>query len=432
MSTGSEIAQATPVGNTAPFSRRMLYGVIAVAVASLLAALGLAVFGDELSGSEPTAGANGYSQSAIGHAALVELLEELDVPVVRSRDASAAKAQHGVLVVAEPVVPDDDPAAAKKLRDMVTAAPRVLVVLPRWWGSADPGKPAWIEDRFPVASAEIQAVLAALELDAEVEASVVATLTSEGELPAPVLPDVQTITADEVLGEVWAEHDDGPTIVLGRTWIDDDTELWLLADPGAINNVGLREPANARFAIALLDELRQGGPVVFDEVVHGFEHQPSLWRALFRFPLVLATMTALLCAVVLLWAAVGRFGPARAAPPPVPSGKDFLIRHTAALLHGAGHDAHAVRRYLATTIQSVRVALHAPRELQGEALRAWLERVRVARGGTISLLDLERDVEALPRGAHRRSRLFTKHAVELSARIHRWRLEMTHGHRHRT
>ncbi len=423
----------TPVGAGSPFSRRMLYGLIAIGVASLLVALGLAVFGDDF-GDQPTSGANGYSTSAIGHAALVELLGELDVPVVRSRDASAARAHRGVLVIAEPVVPDDDPDAALKLREMVKAAPRVLVILPRWYGLPDPGKPAWIEDRFGVAAAEIQAVLAALELTDEVSAAAPVTgfdIPAE-DLPEPRLADAQSISADELLGDVWVQGPDGPAILLGNTWIDDDTQLWVLADPGPINNTGLREPANAQFAIALLDQLRRGGPVVFDEVVHGFEQPPSLYTALFRFPLVLATLTAVLCAVLLLWAAVGRFGPPHAVPPALPSGKDFLIRHTAALLHGGGHDVHALRRYLATTIQTVRHTLHAPRDLDAVALRTWLERVRQARGGTVPLPELERDVVELAGETGVQRRAQGKRIVELSARIHRWRLEMTHGHRNRT
>ena len=129
----------------------------------------------------------------------------------------------------------------------------------------------------------------------------------------------------------------------------------------------------------------------------------------------------------LLWAAVGRFGPAHAAAPAVPSGKDFLIRHTAALLHGGGHDGHALRRYLATTIQAVAVKLHAPRDLGPTNLRHWLERVRASRHVTITLPDLEREVAevaATPRPPPRR-------LVELAARIHRWRTEMTHGSDHR-
>jgi hypothetical protein len=298
----------------------------------------------------------------------------------------------------------------------------------------DLDRPEWIEDRYDVPQSEIQAVLDALEITEPLHDAAATPEGFDGNddvFPiTPRLPDAQTIEVSddgELVGELYVAGTS--MMLLGSRWIDDDTELWILTDPGVINNVGLRTTDNAQFTIALLDHLRQGGPVVFDEVVHGFEQAPSLSRALLQFPLVLATLTAALCAILLLWAAVGRFGPPRAVPPAVPSGKDFLIRHTAALLHGGGHDVHALRRYLATTIQSVRHSLHAPRDLDQNALRTWLERVRQSRGGTIPLPELEREVADLA-GAHGRGT--GKRVVEVSARIHRWRLEMTHGHHNRT
>src|SRR5262249_37464383 len=133
------------------------------------------------------------------------------------------------------------------------------------------------------------------------------------------------------------------------------------------------------------------------------------------------TLQGLLCALLAAWAAMVRFGPLRAAPPPIAPGKDFLIRNTAALLRYGGHHGHALNRYFAAAVQAVRHALHAPADPTPAALNGWLERVRTARGGTISLPELSAAVEALPARppAHR--------IVELADLIYRWRLEMTHG-----
>ncbi len=407
----------TPPATAGPFRRRTLIGLIAVGVASLVIALVLAVFADDFA-DDTTAGANGYSRSAIGHRALVEILEALDVPVLVSQSQSAAKAQHGLLIVAEPAIAPqadaffdqdededaDQVAATKRFVAMVRAAPRVLVVLPRWTGERAADEPGWITERRELSTDGAQAVLDALELDLEV-----------------VPGTTQTVDGDAL--EIDEELDGA--ILLGHTSLDDDTELWILSDPGRIDNAGLRDRGNLHFAIELIDELRAGGPVVFDETVHGYTSPPSLWKSLLRFPLVLASLQVLICAGLLLWAAVGRYGPARLAPPPLPSGKAFLIRNTAALLHSGGHDAEALRRYLATTIHGVRQTLHAPRDLEPAALRTWLERVRADRGGTVSLPELERDVNIVDverRGQSRR-------IVELAARIHRWRTEMTHGPR---
>jgi hypothetical protein len=398
---------------TGPFSRSTLWVVTAVAAISLVVAVALTVLGGGPS-TQRSAGADAYSRSAIGHRALVELLERLDVPVVVSRNSSADKAKHGLLIIAEPHVDADD-AAGLRLRKSLAGASRVLIVLPRWYGFARPGAP-WIDRAVQLPTDDVAAVLRALGSDpADVTRRQTPLHWSTGELPSPVLVRPQTIRAS---GDVEADVADGDDVLLASTVID-GTNVSILADPEVLDNAGLRHPENAQFAIALIDRLRDDGPVVFDETSHGYVRSPSLLRVLFRFPLVLATLQVLICALLAVWAAMVRFGPARAAPPPLAPGKDFLIRNTAALLRFGGHNADALRRYLAGTIHSVRHALHAPDGMSREALVAWLERIRLRRGGTISLPELEHAVEAAPATPQR--------VVELADLIYRWRMEMTHG-----
>jgi hypothetical protein len=396
---------------TGPLSRTALIAVIGVVAASLVVAVVLTVLGDDL-GDRRSAGVDGYSVSAIGHQGLVRLLEKLDVPVVVSRSDSAARARHGLLIVAEPAV--TDAASRDRLAALIEAAPRVLVVLPKWYGSVERGK-RWLTDANLLPLDDVTAVVDALELgdDARVHR---ATASGGWLAPGgqrPVIREPQLL-ASSALGEIIADrHGDR---LLGR--IDrDDTALYVLADPDVLNNFGLRQADNARFVVQLIDGLRDGGPVVIDETMHGYAQTPSLIRALFRFPLVLATLQVLVCAVLVVWAAMVRFGPRRAAPPPIAPGKDFLIRNTAALLHYGGHHGHALRRYLALTVAAVRHALHAP-ALHPTAMTAWLERVRGVRGGRISLIELERDVETADSPAR---------VVEVADQVYRWRMEMTHG-----
>ena len=127
------------------------------------------------------------------------------------------------------------------------------------------------------------------------------------------------ISAGHLEPLVW-EDGTGNTL-LGTAMLDDDTRIWVLSEPGVIDNAGLRDRANLHFAVGLLDTIRRGGPVVFDETMHGFEETPSLWKALFRFPLALVTLHVTLLVVVVVWAGLGRFGPAKSAQPIRPRAK---------------------------------------------------------------------------------------------------------------
>jgi hypothetical protein len=412
-----------PLTGTAPFSRTTLW-VIASLVLLSLAAMVILTLVNEEEEPEPSNGADAYSASAIGHRGLVKVLRQLDLPVVVSQNGSVAKAKDGVLVIAEPVVTDE--ASAKRFRETVRSASRVLVILPKWWSSSDVDHEEWASYVNLVPEEDVTAVLAELELsDATVHRASAAVLPISGADVAGGLPEAtirhspQTIR-DAFLDNHYAVDTDGG-MLLGETTIG-STEVTILTDPDVLNNAGLDEGKNARFAVQLLDNLRQGGPIVFDEIAHGYTLEPSIWRLMFQWPLVLATLQALICILVLVAATSGRFGPARTVPPPIAAGKDFLIRNTAALLRYGGHDGEALRRYFTHALQQVRTILHAPRDVTQAQMMHWLERIRVARGGTVPLPDLERDVAAAAVDP-----ALAKRIPEIAMRVHRWRQEMTHG-----
>ena len=401
---------------TNPFSTRTLTIIVVVAFVSLAAAVVLTVMGEDLNDSAPSAGADSYSVSAIGHRGLVEILEKLDIPVLKSRGDSSAKAKNGLLLVLEPTVSDD--AAKVRLRDLAKAAPRVLVVLPKWYGSAAVGD-KWIDDVAMLPASDIDDVLKALDFT---YTPGVSRLGKGTDFRGWEIVKSPTIRHDPQLVDVGANYTPLVADGLGYALLFKADDVYVLSDPDVMNNHGLRLPENALFTINLIDKLRNGGPVIIDEVIHGYAQQPSLLRTLFRFPLVLATMQVLICALLAIWAAMVRFGPRKAAAPPIAPGKDFLIQNTASLLHYGGHHADALRRYLLQSIVAVRHALHAP-SLAPNLVTEWLERVRKSRGGTISLVDLERDAHTADT---------PQRTVEVADRVYRWRMEMINGSQHRS
>jgi hypothetical protein len=398
---------------TNPFSRTTLWVVSGVAIASLIVTVVLTVVGGNPD-ARGTAGANGYSVSAIGHKALIEMLEKLDVPVVVSRNASAQKAAHGLLVLAEPQLGDDK---NDRLGQMIDQADNVLVVLPKRHGYAMPGD-AWIDAADLMEADEVAKVARAIGLDEVTVWREPVHWTVGNGLVAPVLDKPQTIAA-----QIDPEIFDRDRALVGH-FDRHGKDVWVLADPDVISNFGLRHAENAQLAIRLIDRLRHDGAVVFDEVVHGHAQAPSLLSVLFSFPLVLATIQVLICALLAIWAAMVRFGPRKAAPAPFAPGKDFLIANTAALLRYGGHHVDALRSYLTASIADVRHALHAPANLSGVALTEWLERMRAVRGAKITLTDLEHEVLTESPAPQR--------VVELADRIYRWRMEMMHGSRNRS
>jgi hypothetical protein len=391
--------------------------VIGVSAVSLAVAVALTIAGDDPT-SRRSAGADAYSVSAIGHQGLVRLLEKLDVPVIVSRNDSARTARDGLLLIVEPTITDD--ASRDRLKRLVHSAPTSLVVLPKWYGSAERGK-AWIDDAHLLPVDEVTAVMEALGVkDPTVVRMPGKSFTTDTERnDSPVVRDLQLAEGPGLLTPRGI-HAVGAGLVDGVKGSSDDTSVYVLSDPDVLSNFGLREPANARYTINLLDVLRENGPVVIDETMHGYAQTPSLLRLLFEFPLVLATLQVVICALLAVWAAMVRFGPRREAPPPLAPGKDFLIRNTAALLQYGGHHGHALRRYLQLTVAAVRQALHAP-SLAPAAATAWLEDVRKARGGRVALSALEQAVDAADTPAR---------TVEVADQVYRWRIEMTQGIQH--
>lgn len=362
-----------------PFERRTTWILVVVGAVSLIGAVVLGIFAGEL-GEQRSAGADGYSRSAIGHALLRQVLEEAGVPVLLSRHDSAARAQSGVLVIAEPVLETGESSAAQ-LRDMIDGARTVVVVLPKRRGTPDRLRPGWVSDVELLPVEEPQRVLAALAIEGKVERSDAAS-TEPVALEAP-----QTLGFAAL--EPHTRIDAG--VVIGKT-----ARLYVISDPDLINNHGLGKGTNVEVVVNLLRQLAGDGPVVFDETLHGFRLEPSPFRALFTPPLLYATVAAFLASFLLLWAAVSRFGPPLPVAPAISLGKDELIRNTAALMRFGGHDAQALVRYFQHTLGAVRAALHRPR-LEAPAL--------------------EDEV------------LAGKKILHTARRVHDWREEQLHGHR---
>jgi hypothetical protein len=397
------------------FSQRLLIGWIVAAV--LTFAVSLYFMGNGGQGND-TVGPSTFSRSAIGYAGLADVLQRLDIPVVKSRYDSLGKLTAGsVLVIAEPL----PGAKTEETMRTLLKADTILLVLPKWTGQPSKQKSGWLGEAMAWPTSDVNWALHlvapqadVLEVDQAVWTTNVLNLAPSLEAP------IRLIHGDRL--QPLIGNADG--MLLGRL-TDRKRLIWVLSDPDVISNHGLARAGNAALAVAMITRLRSGsGSVVFDETIHGFVTEPANpILLLFRFPFVMATIQAAIAIALLLWATLGRFGTPQPAPPPLSAGRQGLLENIAKLIEFTGHQEVMVRRYVLETVRDVARQLHAPRELSTAALIGWLQRVGTARGVDTDCGALIREAETLGESRRRNPAPL----VRLARQIHRWKGEIIDG-----
>jgi hypothetical protein len=411
----------TGAGGKGPFDPVALRLLAVLAGASLLTGLLAAVFTTPSAGA-PSAAPDGYSVSALGHRAFADLLRELGFSVTLRRSAGSPPTQEGsVLVVAEPDL-QSEAGRKERLEQMLDEAHASLLVLPKWRAVEDPEHPGWIQDALPVSEHAVNEVLSAAGVKATVVRldQAVADWSCEASLPAPTLRWPQLVSSAAL--EPLISSPEG--ILLARLPGDARQRL-LLTDPDVLATHGLGNGDNAELIASVIELLAgQRGAVSLDETLHGHSVERSLWRELASFPLVLVVVQALLVAGLLLWATLGRFGPAEHAPPALPPGTQALLDNTASLLLEGRHEHSSLRRYLDDAEQTVTERLRVAGSKEREQRAAALERLSAARG-----LPGPRALREQVTAATGDKTTGGRRVLEAATNIHHWKTEMLRGTR---
>ena len=411
------------------FSGAALILLIACALAMFSLSVLLPAYDRDPVHKGETSKADSYSTSAIGHAGLYDMLRRTGFAVSRGLDnVTGMVGRHGVLIMAElkPFgIRDHDSAKAR-------TAPKLLLVLPKWHGTPDKKRPAWVSGIVPV---DVSAAWASFSL-----------IASQGEIVRKDWPRTWPVNAfglspsgtglvqlvrSAALRPLVGDEDGmlvGEVIADAKSGRGAEQTIWVVADPDVLSNHGLVKGDNAGFMLTLIDRLGGGKrgdyPIVFDETIHGFQSTGETPLTLvFRFPFVV--VTALLCAtgVMLLLAGLGRFGAPLPQRPVLDFGKTQLIDNSARLLDYAGLHAATLERYIRMVPRSAARALHAPPGLDGAALIRWLDQIGKARGVSASCADILSAASNLnPDGPQYLSRLFSA-----AGELHRWKGELLHG-----
>jgi hypothetical protein len=391
--------------------------IIALA-AIAAAAIAISVYAAIAEKSDSSSFASTYSRSAIGHAGLLALLKTQGIDATATTSAPPEKLrQGGLLVLAEP---DFDPSSGAALKTLLRGR-SVLLVLPKWTGTPESSDRGWLANVYLKPLPLVQAALDDAAGNGRTTRGVEKFVPARNLLGAAprIEAPVQLLAPGPKFRQLIADADGNMLAAFMPTRYG---QVWILSDPGVINNFGLAH-GNANLAVALINRARHGGPVVFDETIHGFSSVPNgRFRLLIARPFRAATVEALLAIALLLWATSAAFGARLARPAPLAAGKQALIANIADLLIYAGHQGELVRRYMQVTLEDVAARLHAP-AADGAARAAWMDQVQAQRGSVYDAATLQ--TEALALTAARRTAPGAVFA--LAQKIHRWKQDMLHG-----
>jgi hypothetical protein len=412
------------------FSSRTLLLLVGLCSLSLVVGLVVGIFQEEIGGVR-SSGADAFSYSALGHRGFTRLLEESGVPVLVSRSNSGAKAgPEGLLLVAEPDLVSQGFMREQKFLEMLAGRAATLVVLPKRTGAQDAGKPAHLASVANLPTTQTQVVLDALGVTGTLVRNVGHTRDlSWGQRAWPGRPfidDVQLVDSLNLEPLLASEHG----ILLGRVKEDPFHPenyvggVFVLSDPDLMANHGLGLGQNASIMLKIINDLRgPEGVVVLDETLHGHEVSPSVFRSLFRVPLVFVLMQLLVVGGMLLWLANGRFGSPGAVPSSRKQGLDFLLDNTAELLEYGGHGPFVLGRYYRAATAGVCRRLHLDLPGTSPAARARLMNITAVRSPSFKFSKIENQVPATAADKDARS----QQVLVLARAIHRWQQEMTHG-----
>jgi len=400
------------------FSPRTLFIIIAIGIVAFVGMLYLQLFADS---GDPDfeIGPNTYSNSALGHKALLETLRRLKIPVVVSRFRSSEKAGSGsLLVLAEP----DTSAASDALLGGFGNLAHGLLVMPKWQGKRDQRKPRWIGRMDPVAAGIVEAILKSTQVGGRAK-----RLSGTFTIGIPAMGGTIALTDPQIIVDSRLKPivtlQDG--ILIGESQLGSGQQ-WVLSDPDLIANHGIDEKDNAIVAVTLIEQLLpRSGVVIFDEAIHGFEQRPNLLKSAFRLPFIIVTVSTAVAILLAIWAAMTRFGrpepDARALQP----GKVTLIRTTADLVRQASRKSGAVElilgRYLRAHIADILARVNAPRGLTESQQVAWLDNLAVARRPPLPPLS------AAIESARRPDAGDSGKSTRLAADLHAWKQEFLYG-----
>jgi len=356
---------------------------------------------------------NVYSKCAIGFAALAALAKQSGVQTLISRSKLPAGRTQGLMVVTP------EPELGADVGAIGFGGP-ILVVLPKWSAAPDPNHMSWgLKDGLiPIEMMPKKDLLDTVNVARRTGVAARARLTGaagtpfEGVTltPGPVA-SLQTLTAN---GWTPVLTDETGRVVMAQA---PSTRIFVLADPDLLNTQGLANLDTFGSAVTILRDLRAGdGPMIFDVTLNGYKMERSPLRLMFDPPFLAVTLCFVAAMILAGLQSVFRFGPVKRPQRAFALGKEALTDNSAQLIRLARREPNMAPGYVALTQKAAARAVGAPRELTGDTLTRFLDRMAAQRGVADTLSGLSADAgHVAGRGG----------LTALAQRLYRWRLEMT-------
>ncbi|MDB5722375.1 MAG: hypothetical protein JWP15_2993 [Alphaproteobacteria bacterium] len=351
------------------FNPRVVAGLVSAGILAFAAFLFLFAYAGDL-GRGHDGRAHALSVSAIGFQGLVRLIERQGGSARMIRTAEEEGIEDLLVITLE------DPSDGKAFRTLLDAREGrpTLIVLPKWWGQSDPMHSAWVKGGTAYPAFVTQPLLKPLGAFRIAQARVRGKGATVGRDILDGYRGVSPPTLQSISGEGLHPLLTGPGgLTLLARFADGPT--YILAEPDLLNNKGLKDPAAARAALALLDGLNATGAhgVAFDLTLNGFGRKPGLLKLAFEPPFLALTLAIFVAALLAGLHGAFRFGAPEAGARAVALGKAALVENSAGLLRIARRE-HRTGAAYADLIREA-AGHEAGAGLQGEALDLYLDRV---------------------------------------------------------
>ncbi|HEY2709762.1 MAG TPA: hypothetical protein VGI95_17060 [Caulobacteraceae bacterium] len=393
------------------FRARTAITLVLVGIFAFSAFVTLLAYAPDLE-RDPSCRPNVYSKCAIGFAGLEAAVKLAGVPTLISRHPLPKGRSEGLLVATP------EPERGADIGALNFGGP-VLVVLPKWSVSPDPTHASW---------GLKQGVIPAAEMPNKDLLDVV-TVTRRPGISRPRLVGVdgtplaglslapgpiEQLQSLQASGWTPVLTDESGDVIMAQAA---NTRIYVLADPDLLNTQGLGNLDTFGAAASIVRALRAGeGPVMFDVTLNGYKMERSPLRLMFDPPFLAVTLCFVAALALAGLQAAFRFGPVIRPQRVLALGKEALTDNSAQLIRLAGRETHMAPGYADLTRKAAARAVGVPRELTGQALTDFLDRMGAQRGATDNLATLNLEAGRV----EGRSAL-----TALAGRLYRWRLEMT-------